>query len=195
MNQDNFLVIWLDEGDQEQFKIAKGTVERDLYMQVLADDGYSPVWRNTTEEAAAAKNDVFLVKDGVVIMESQSIKNSYISNKIVVCDSCHADFPQSLTKLVEEQAEIFCISCYEDWENNRNLDTEDEDEEFDEDEDHLYDTDQMVLKCLQCNHEFNSRSNLWDEYVLTCANPECGNAETGANNRNIHSFEVIEHLN
>lgn len=50
MDTQNYLVIWLDEGDREQYKIAVGERERDLFMQVIADDGYSPVWRTTEEE-------------------------------------------------------------------------------------------------------------------------------------------------
>jgi predicted CXXCH cytochrome family protein len=37
---------------------------------------------------------------------------------VITCESCHADYEESETKLVESQGEIFCISCYEEWEKH-----------------------------------------------------------------------------
>lgn len=45
MNEDQYVVIWLNEMGEEQVRYAENEMERNTIMQGLADDGYSPVYR------------------------------------------------------------------------------------------------------------------------------------------------------
>jgi hypothetical protein len=45
MDTYKYKVIWLDEMGEERESFHVTEVERNTAMQALADDGYSPVWR------------------------------------------------------------------------------------------------------------------------------------------------------
>lgn len=45
MAQDKFKVIWLNEMGEEQVSYHETEEDRNAKLQALADDGYSPVWR------------------------------------------------------------------------------------------------------------------------------------------------------
>jgi hypothetical protein len=40
-----YKIIWVNEMGEEQFSLVETEQDRNVKMQALADDGYSPVWR------------------------------------------------------------------------------------------------------------------------------------------------------
>lgn len=44
-----YKVIWLNEMGEEQVELVNSEEERNQRLQVLADEGYSPVWRPVTK--------------------------------------------------------------------------------------------------------------------------------------------------
>lgn len=38
-----------------------------------------------------------------------------LETRYITCDSCHADYLKEFTRIIESRGEIYCLSCYEEW--------------------------------------------------------------------------------